>query len=70
MTKWLVTHTVDGEAVLQDVIEAEDYTSAYFKVLYKMPQEYAVGNKCCGIISVMPLLQDAEGLPGHPTIKN
>lgn len=70
MPKWLVTHTVDGQKLLQDIVEADNYSDAYFKVLYKMPQEYAVGNKCCGIISVVPSSQDAEGLPGHPTIKN
>lgn len=53
MPKWLVTHTVDGQKLLQETVEADNYSDAYFKVLYKMPSEYAYGSHNSGIISVI-----------------
>lgn len=55
MSKWLVIHTPDGTTMIEDVVEAPDYTKAYLKVLYKSPDHYANGQICSGIVSVEPL---------------
>lgn len=52
MSKWLVTHTPDGITMLEDIVEADTFEEAYFKVLEKAPMHYPVGTICSGITSV------------------
>lgn len=68
MAKWLVTHTADGSTILQEVVNADDYTDAYLTVLHKSPAHYATGTICSGIISVIKVPDDYNGSAGLPTI--
>ena len=43
MKEWIVEYTTDnGVTVSSKTVEAEDYTKAYLKVLYKLPDEGAI----------------------------
>lgn len=66
-SKWTVKYTPDGVTVLQMTVLAHSQSQAHLEALYKLPAEYSVGSSIASIIDVSPLVQDAEGLPGHPT---